>query len=375
MLHFCCNLNAIINSNKTEEDKIMPKLYYENISQERFDELFDSCKTLNEKFEFMNNYLLSYGIDEVDEREETNVVNLLNNPAEYYIHHAREKFLAAVLKEKEAYNNANVKQLDNAIVNPEEPADSKAQIAMQQFIQNPARYLSQYARFRLNGLDNVGNDVFKNEDDRKRYQKNLKYVSRQFGSVSKIFDTNEKNRFINDVLTNSKKANHMPDDATPADIIRHNKGGVFEKLFRRTSNEYKAFVKAYREFHDENSSKYGDETELEKATRAYIQHKIPGYQLPNKLPDRADIERFSGTSRERLELCVGVLATIQQRSQRNLMIHSIGDANLSNANVNQDEFQNKINNDIQKDEVVNINNEVVENNDIEIQNEAHNSNN
>ena len=353
----------------------MPKLYYENISQENFDELFDSCKTLNEKFEFMNNYLLSYGIDEVDEREETNVVNLLNNPAEYYIHHAREKFLAAALKEKKMYNDANVKQLDNAIVNPAEPADSKAQIAMQQFIQNPAKYLSQYARFRLNEIDSAGNDVFKNEDDRKRYQKNLKYVARQFGSVSKIFDTNETNRFVNDVLTNSKKACNLPDDATVGDVIRHNKGGILENMFGTTSKEYKAFVKAYREFNDENSSKYGDSTELEKATRAYIHHKIPGYQLPNELPAKEDIERFSGTSRQRLELCVGVLQTIQQRFQRNLMTNSIDIANLANANVNQDEFQNKINNDIQKDEVININNEVVENNDINIENEAHNSNN
>ena len=60
----------------------MPKFYYENISKENFDKLFDACETLNEKFEFLNNYLLSYGIDEVDEREPTNVVNLLDNPQE-----------------------------------------------------------------------------------------------------------------------------------------------------------------------------------------------------------------------------------------------------------------------------------------------------
>ena len=70
----------------------MPKLYYENISLEDFDKKFDTFETLNEKFEFLQDYLLSYGIDEIDDRENTNVVDLMNNPAEKLIHYAREKF-------------------------------------------------------------------------------------------------------------------------------------------------------------------------------------------------------------------------------------------------------------------------------------------
>ena len=101
----------------------MPKLYYENISKADFDQKFDSFETLNEKFEFLNNYLLSYGIDEVAEREETNVVNLLDNPAEDFIHYAREKFVAASLAERDKYNEANIEQLNYDIVNPNEKAD------------------------------------------------------------------------------------------------------------------------------------------------------------------------------------------------------------------------------------------------------------
>ena len=353
----------------------MPKFYYENISKENFDKLFDACETLNEKFEFLNNYLLSYGIDEVDEREPTNVVNLLDNPAEDFIHHAREKFVASVLKEKEKYNEANVKQLGNEIVNPNEKADSEAQIAMQQFILNPAKYLSGYARFRGKELENDGESHFKNKDDLKRYQNNLKYVARQYYSINKIFNTNEKKRHVKDVLENSQKACNMDSTATCDDIVRHNKGGIFENLFNTTSKEYKEFVKAYKEFNDENSLKYGDDAELDKAARAYVRHKIPGFQLPNELPKKEDIERFSGTSRARLEFCLGVLQSIKQRFERNLMTTAI-DGDLENDNkVNQNEFQSIVNKDINKDEIINNNNDLVESNEIQVENEAQSTNN
>ena len=350
-------------------------LFYENISKENFDKLFDSCKTLNEKFEFMNNYLLSYGIDEVDERENTNVVNLLNNPAEDLIHHAREKFLASALIEKEKYNEANINQLPNEIVNPDEPADSDPQKAMQQFIMNPASYLGQYAKFRLKEFEKDGESKFKNKEEYQRYLNNLKYVSRQFMSINKIFDRNEKDRHVKDVLENSRKACNMSSEATCNDIIRRNKGGFFENMFNTTSKEYKAFVKAYKEFNDEDNPNYGNDAELEKATRAYVKHKIPGFGLPNSMLTKEDIERFSGTSKDRLEFCAGVLEAINQRFQRNLMATSIeGTIENNNNNKIQEEFQNDLNKDIQKDEI-NNNNEIVDINDIKLDNEAQNSNN
>ena len=350
----------------------MPKLYYENISKNDFDQKFDSFETLNEKFEFLNNYLLSYGIDEVDDREETNVVNLLDNPAEDFIHHAREKFLAASLKEKEKYNENNVKPLNDEIVNPNEKADSEVQKAMQHFISKPAQYVSFAARARAQEIENGEIPELAND---KNYKKNLKYVGREFYSINKIFNANENKRHVKDVLANSLKACNMPENATANDVISHNKGGFFENMFNTTSKEYKAFVEAYKAFNDENNPNYGNDEELEKATRAYLKHKIPGFNLPNQMPEKEEIERFSGTSRGRVELCAGVLQAIQQRRERNIMTGSIEANEMNNAKINQDEFQKNVNKDISKDEIVNNNNDLVESNEIQALNEAESTNN
>ena len=346
----------------------MPKLYYENISIEDFDKKFDEFETLNDKFEFLKDYLLSYGIDEIDDRENTNVVNLLDNPAENFIHHAREKFLAASLKERDKYNEANIEQLPNEIVNPAEKADSKVQQEMQQFMLQPAKYLSVVAFSRKKALKDTA-EVDK--DELAKYEANLEFVKRQFYSINKIFDANEKKRHAEEVLRNSKKACQMNMDATVDDVIKHNKGGFFENVFNTTSKEYKEFVKAYKEFNDKDSPKYGNDEELEKATRAYIKHKIPNFNLPNQIPTKEELERFSGTSRGRLEFCTGVLETINQRFQRNLMNTCIQGVEEKANKINQEEFQNTVNKDVEKDNNLGSN-EVIENNEIQVENEIKN---
>lgn len=344
----------------------MPKLYYENISKADFDQKFDSFETLNEKFEFLNNYLLSYGIDEVAEREETNVVNLLDNPAEDFIHHAREKFLAASLAERDKYNEANIEQLNYDIVNPNEKADSEIQKAMQHFISKPAQYVSFAARARAKEIEN--NEIPELAND-KNYKKNLKYVAREFYSINKIFNTNENKRHVKDVLDNSLKACNMPENATANDVVNRNKGGFFENMFNTTSKEYKAFVEAYKAFNEEGNPNYGNDEELEKATRAYLKHKIPNFNLPNQMPEKEEIERFSGTSRGRVELCAGVLQAILQRRERNIMTGTIEANEMDNAKVNQQQFQNKVNKDVEKDEIANVNTEVIDNKELQVENQ------
>lgn len=213
----------------------------------------------------------------------------------------------------------------------------------------------------------------------REYEKNAKknqlFVTALSAKLAINDSTNEKKRHVKDVLENSQKACNMDSTATCDDIVRHNKGGIFENLFNTTSKEYKEFVKAYKEFNDENSLKYGNDAELDKAARAYIRHKIPGFQLPNELPKKEDIERFSGTSRGRLEFCLGVLQSIKQRFERNLMATAI-DGDLENDNkVNQNEFQSIVNKDINKDEIINNNNDLVESNEIQVENEAQSTNN
>ncbi len=349
------------------------ELYYKNISIEDFNQKFDSFESLSEKFEFLTDYLLSYGFDDdAFEAQNTNVVNLLNNPIEKYIHNAREKFIEAALKAKAEYNKSHQETLPSEIIDPNENKNSEVQLAMQKFIAKPALYLSMTARIAKKAYSAENAVDPKYEDDFKNWRKNLDRLSREFYSINKIFDTNEKDRHVTDVIKNVKKESNIIDELTSADLINRNKGGFFEKLFNTTSREYKAFERAFNDFNNKDSERYGNDEELERATRAYIRHKIPTFGDNDKLPDSNDVERFSGTSKKRLNFCLGVLKTINQRKERNLMTETINNKDL-NTNNDQDVFQQKLNNDIKKDNEIKINNEIdINNNEIQVENSAEN---
>ena len=87
------------------------------------------------------------------------------------------------------------------------------------------------------------------------------------------------------------------------------------------------------------------------------------------MPEKEEIERFSGTSRGRVELCAGVLQAIQQRRERNIMTGTIEANEMDNAKVNQQQFQNKVNKDVEKDEIANVNTEVIDNKELQVENQ------
>ena len=50
-------------------------LIYKNISLSDFDQKFDSIEGIKEKFAFLNNYILSLGMDKINENEDTMVAD------------------------------------------------------------------------------------------------------------------------------------------------------------------------------------------------------------------------------------------------------------------------------------------------------------
>ncbi len=57
-------------------------------------------------------------------------------------------------------------------------------------------------------------------------------------------------------------------------IKDQNKGNIFERVFRRTSNEYKAFIKQFEEYNNPKSKDYLNRDKLFEKADAYEQHKI-----------------------------------------------------------------------------------------------------
>ena len=344
-------------------------LYYKNISIEDFDQKFDSIESLNEKFDFLTTYLLSYGFErEVSlENKNSNVVNVLETkPLEKLIHHAREKFLESSLKIKEEYENKHNTQLKPEIINPEEDEKSETQIAMQKFMSNPPVFLSVCSRSAKKLYANETDLEPQYKYDFEMWRDNLDRLTREFYTISKIFDKNEKDRHVEDVLDKIKAESNMNPEATVNDVIRHNKGGIFENIFRTTSKEYKEFLKAYKDFNNKDNPNYGKDDILDRAARKYIHHKIPNFNLPNDIPTAEEINRFSGTSKNRLEFCVGVIKTIQQRFLRNGMTDSIENNELIEKQSKQNNFQKDLNNDVVDNNKLNPEDEfeIIKSNDV-----------
>ena len=104
-----------------------------------------------------------------------------------------------------------------------------------------------------------------------------------------------------------------------ARIKEANKGNFFERTFRRTSREYKEFIKAFEEYNDPNSKNYLNRQNLREKADAYSEHKL-GQGVP--------LERMDRTSRGRMSLVTNVIATLDYMDKTDEMVRSNIEAKL-----------------------------------------------
>ncbi len=97
------------------------------------------------------------------------------------------------------------------------------------------------------------------------------------------------------------------------EAFNRNKAGFFDRIFRRTSREYKDFekeFKAYREgpqAEDGLNSRDANRESVERTAKAYLRHKIPGWNGKD-LPTLEQINALSGKSRSRAMFCYNTLS-------------------------------------------------------------------
>ena len=90
------------------------------------------------------------------------------------------------------------------------------------------------------------------------------------------------------------------------------KPGFWEKTFGRTSDEWKNFKEAYAEYRHENPQ---SRNVFARSASMYLEHKLPGYDSKNGLPNIEDINRLSGKSKERALLCYNALKSVQESKE------------------------------------------------------------
>ena len=100
-------------------------------------------------------------------------------------------------------------------------------------------------------------------------------------------------------------------EGVDADFNR-NKAGFFDRLFRRTSRQYKDFEREFKEYQEgaraENgiNSNAANRESVERTAKAYLQYKIPGWNGEG-LPTIEQINALSGKARNRAMFCFNVL--------------------------------------------------------------------
>ena len=99
-----------------------------------------------------------------------------------------------------------------------------------------------------------------------------------------------------------------------------NKAGFLDWVFRRTSRQYKNFEKAFTAYRSADRDREGmnsrdvGRAEVENSAKAYLQHKIPGYNGQG-LPKLEDIERLRGKSKSRAMLCYNVIKSTKESAE------------------------------------------------------------
>lgn len=312
----------------------LDKLVYKGLTIKDFDEKFDKLKTVSEKLDFLTNYILSYGIEhdprnpKNDKEENFSIIEL--------IAHARLKFIDASLSAKAEYEKKNNVKLPKNVIDPLDK-NYKNYKSQKKFIVESLEYIKEVAENRRNSLnvDKKNPEYDKVEFYKMNLNRNLIYIK-----VFDDFDDYCNGYLLKDLSGMVGEMVYKNSSLENEDLLKLNKGGFFERLFKTTSNEYLNFENAFKLFNDPNSQTYGNAEPVKNAAIAYLKYKIPTFTDKQKLPKKEDIERLSGTSRKRAELCVGVLKAIDIENKR---------ADVSNdllQEENENEFYENLNNNV-----------------------------
>lgn len=339
----------------------LDKLVYKNITIKDFDEKFDKLKTVSEKFDFLTNYILSYGLGH-DTRDPKNDVEENFSIIEL-IAHARFKFIEASLDARTDYEKKNNVKLPKNVIDPLDK-NYKKYAAQKKFITESLEYIkdvSENRKMTLNA-DKKNPEYDKVAFYKMNLSRNLIYIK-----VFDDFDDYCNDYVIKDFSNKVGNVVYKNQDLDYKNLLNINKGGFFERFFRTTSEQYQTFEATFKVFNDPNSQAYGDLDNLKGAARAYLRYKIPSFTDKYKFPRKEDIERFSGTTRRRVELCVGILKTIEREKN---IVDAVIDLSKED---NQNEFYNDLNNNTDEANKFNKIEEYFAESDLSISSDLNNS--
>ena len=149
-------------------------------------------------------------------------------------------------------------------------------------------------------------------------------------------------------------------------ILDQHKGGFFERTFNTTSNEYKAFVTALKNYTDEKSPDYSNARKLVAKAKEYLKHK--------NVTDEHSIERLDKTGRNRVKLCQAIIEAIDKQPE---LLVNVRDNSVNNhteiekeANIVDKGPERESVKDLEQDVDIEKSNKLKGNNKVEIKNKT-----
>ena len=103
-----------------------------------------------------------------------------------------------------------------------------------------------------------------------------------------------------------------------SEVLDRNKGGLFENLFKTTSNEYKEFSRRLANINNDGPDK-GDLQGLRQSAFAYLDHKFKSdvfaHMGKNYSIMESEIDKLDPTSKGRVRLCLQTLESIDKAEE------------------------------------------------------------
>ena len=106
------------------------------------------------------------------------------------------------------------------------------------------------------------------------------------------------------------------------------KPGFFERVFRRTSNEFKNFQNTFNEREKGNATR----EEVDNAAKAYLKYKIPGYD-GDGIPTVQQLEGLTGKAKDRALFCIKTLMANEESREYEGKYRAL--MNVANNNIKE----------------------------------------
>ena len=323
------------------------KEYYKNLLWE---------KNIDEKMDYIAKEVLSYEFN--NKKADCTLEEMIAISKFQFLETSSEQRLIYKITKEDENNNF---KLADDLINPNN-TNEEYKKKEKEFVKNPVKVIKEYA------IAEANKEIDENNPEDVKWKNHCKEMIDTLTNMESTYNEAEKEIQPKIITFLVGRARYNGETKTCNDILERNKGGFFERFFRTTSNEYKNFKNAFKEYNDKNSPNFGNKEALKSAAMAYIRHKVPSLK-ENEEPDSNIFDNLEGTSLNRTMLCLSVLDQIKYQEKIENLNNTFN--NLSDkANENgQKDFQNNLNNDIEiemsvQPQIEDTNNNIVNENEI-----------